>query len=70
MVLTDPPAGYTPLIELLVVHVGTFSGEISSDSMGRASTFVPIPFFCVVSTDPGDDVVWFLVRKSGVRGTW
>jgi hypothetical protein len=81
VVLTDTPARNTPLVELLVIHVGALASEIRPHTMRRASTLVTIPLGWVVFPDPVDNVVGFLraarkgtdgrkggVEKRGVKG--
>lgn len=67
MVLPYSPTGYSALIELFVVHVGTFTSEVGADAVGGTTPFVAVPFFGVVSPDPGDNIVGFLGVSGGVR---
>lgn len=64
MIGTDTPAGDTALVEFFVIHVGTFSGEVGSNSVGGTSTFVTVPFGGIVFTDPADDVIGFLSDRA------
>lgn len=66
MVLPYSPAADEPLRELFIVHVGALACEVGPDAMGRTAAFVPVPFGGVMSSDPVDNVVGFLIVSIGL----